>query len=90
MTPVASLMTNPMTTMTTIEITINPAAIIPGIYCFIVILMFVYKYKDAYNYQVTYPPIHIACTEFVLVLVVRTSTVCRPRYWLQKVFLWPL
>ncbi len=56
MTPVASLMTNPMTTMTTmttIEITINPAPIIPGIYCFIVILMFVYKYKDAYNYQAT-------------------------------------
>ena len=53
MTSLTSLMITPMTTMTTIEITINPAPIIPGIYCFIVILMFVYKYKDAYNYQAT-------------------------------------
>ena len=62
-------MTNPMATMTTIQITISPTPTIPGIYCFIIILMFVYKYKDAYNYQVTYHPIHIAYTEFVLVLL---------------------
>jgi hypothetical protein len=46
-------MIDAMTAMTTIEITINPTPIIPGIYCFIIIMMFVYKHKDAYNYQVT-------------------------------------
>ena len=52
---VASMMTNPIATMTTTQITINPMPIIPGIYCFIIILMLVYKYKDVYDHEGTWP-----------------------------------
>jgi hypothetical protein len=55
MVPIVSPMSIPMAVMTTIVLTINATPTIPGRYCFIIIQMFVYKYKDAYSFRLGIP-----------------------------------